>query len=144
LIKGIILRYPIIDTDVILTDFEANTGVSTPYISSAAFQCTMNALKKASCVVIQPLMRVEVKTSKQYSHGVYSDLSRRNASDIRIEESSGDEEIIVSASVPLAKLSSYSSDIRRITSGNATFSIDFSAYEHVSEREYQELIEKRV
>ncbi len=89
-------------------------------------------------------MHVEVKTSKDYSHGVYSDFSRRNAENIRIEDSTVDKEIVISASVPLSKLGSYSSDIRKITSGNVTFDICFSAYGNVSNREYQELINKKV
>ena len=136
------MRYPIIDTEVVLKDFNVNKGVLVPYISTAAFQCTMNALGQADCVVIQPVMKVEVQTSKDYSHDVYGDLNRRNATNLRVEES--DNVVSLSADVPLSKLASYSSDIRRITSGNTTFSIEFSSYEPVSEREYQELIEKRV
>jgi translation elongation factor EF-G len=48
----------------------------------------------------------------------------------------------VSASVPLAKLTAYSSDLRRLTSGNTTFTIEFKSYNVLSQREYQELQEK--
>jgi elongation factor G len=87
-------------------------------------------------------MQVEVNTNKEFSHGVYSDLSRRNATDIHVDEKN--EEYNITAIVPLAKLGHYSSDIRRITSGNATFTIQFNSYEQISQREYQELLEKRV
>lgn len=80
-------------------------------------------------------------TTKEFTHGVYGDLSRRNATNLKIYEDS--DQINISAIVPLAKLSSYSSDIRRITSGNATFSIEFDSYEQISQREYQELMEKK-
>jgi elongation factor G len=83
-----------------------------------------------------------VQTTKEYSHGVYGDLSRRNATDIKINEIN--DVVKISANVPLAKLASYSTDIRRITSGNTNFTIEFSSYEPVSQREYQELVEKKV
>ena len=83
----------------------------------------------------------KVITTKEFTHGVYGDLSRRNATNLKIYEDN--EQINISAMVPLAKLASYSSDIRRITSGNATFSIEFDSYEQISQREYQELMEKK-
>lgn len=83
-----------------------------------------------------------MQTTKEYSHGVYGDLTRRNATNIQVAEVN--ETVKISANVPLAKLASYSTDIRRITSGNTSFTIEFSSYEPVSQREYQELVEKRV
>jgi elongation factor G len=58
--KGVLLRYPMVNAQVHLTSFSASSGASVPYVSSAAFTCTMNALKNAECVVIQPLMKVDV------------------------------------------------------------------------------------
>ena len=59
-LQGVLLKYPIIDTEVILTKFNTNKGVQLPYISSAAYTCTLNALKRAECVIIQPVMQIEV------------------------------------------------------------------------------------
>lgn len=58
--KGVILRYPFVNTEVHLTKFNATRGVPLPYISSAAYQCTMNALRNAECVIIQPIMQLDV------------------------------------------------------------------------------------
>lgn len=127
--------------DIHLIKFNVNKGVLVPYISSAAYECTLNALNKAECVVIQPVMQINLTTTKEYSAKVYSDLTRRNASDIHVSDHAND--INLTARVPLAKLNSYSSDLRRITSGNTSFTIQFDSYEQISQREYQELIQKK-
>ncbi|RNA28118.1 ribosome-releasing factor mitochondrial [Brachionus plicatilis] len=139
--KGVILRYPFINTDVHITKFETSQAVPVPYISSAAYQCTIKALENAECVVIQPVMLLDVNTSKDYSSKVYSDLTRRNALNIKISELN--KIVNISAKVPLAKLRTYSSDIRKLTSGNTTFNIEFDSYDQISQREFQDLLEKK-
>ena len=113
-----------------------------PYISSAAYQCILNGLNKAECVIIQPVMQIEITTTKEYSPKVYSDLTRRNSTNLKVTDMNTTD-LNISARVPLAKLGSYSSDLRRLTSGNTTFSIQFDSYEQLSQREYQELLEKK-
>jgi elongation factor G len=138
----VLTRNPIVNADVQLTHFNCNKGVSLPYISSAAFQCAQRALQSAECVVIQPIMLVQIQTSKEYSSGVHNDLTRRNA--IRVQsDQEPNEQVTMSALIPLAKLSTYSSDLRRLTSGNSTFTIEFSSYEQLSQREYQNLVLKK-
>jgi elongation factor G len=66
---------------------------------------------------------------------------RRNASDIQIEDNKNDTSL--SAKVPLAKLSSYSSDLRKLTSGNTSFTVQFNSYEQILQREFQDLIDKK-
>jgi translation elongation factor EF-G len=61
---------------------------------------------------------------------------------INIQVSEINQLVNISASVPLAKLTGFSSDLRRLTSGNTTFTIEFKSYEVLSQREYQELTEK--
>jgi elongation factor G len=58
--KGILLRYPMVNVDVRLNSFNANSKIHLPYISSAAYGCTTRALQKAECVVTQPIMQLEV------------------------------------------------------------------------------------
>jgi elongation factor G len=139
--KGVLARNPIVNADVQLIHFDCNKGVSLPYISSAAFQCAQRALQSAQCVLIQPIMFVQIQTNKEYSSRVYNDLTRRNA--IRIQSNQEpNEQVSMSALVPLAKLNTYSSDLRRLTSGNSTFTIEFNSYEQLSQREYQDLVNK--
>jgi translation elongation factor EF-G len=66
---------------------------------------------------------------------------RRNATDIQIYNNKNDTNL--SAKVPLAKIGSYSSELRKITSGNTTFTVQFNSYEQIFQREYQELINKK-
>lgn len=139
--KGVILRYPFINTDVNVIKFETSHGIPMPYISSAAYQCTIKALENAECVVIQPIMNIDVLTSSEYSSKVYSDLTRRNAINIQINQMN--KSVNINAKVPLAKLRTYSTDVRKLTSGNSTFSIEFDSYDKISQRELQDLIEKK-
>ena len=140
--NGILLRYPIVNCVVRLNAFSSNSKVHLPYISSAAYQCAVKALKNAECVVSQPIMQIEIATTNEYSSKVYGDLSRRHAQNIRVEESG--KTVNLSACVPLSQLTAYSSELRRLTSGNTTFTIEFKTYEVLSQKEYQELIAKRI
>jgi translation elongation factor EF-G len=72
---------------------------------------------------------------------VYGDLSRRNALNIYVHELN--QNVNISASVPLAQLDAYSSELRRLTSGNTTFTIEFKKYDTLSQKEYQDLLEKK-
>ena len=145
--KGVLLRYPMVNTSVRLDAFNANKNISLPLVSTCAYQCTLAALRKAECVVIQPIMHVEIQTTREYAPRVYSDLMRKNATEVR--SSGGDEEshdtgaAVLSANVPLAMLGSYSSELRKLTSGNTSFTIQFANYEPLSQREYQDLAIKR-
>ena len=130
----------------------ANAGVHMPFVSSAAFQCAMKALQEAECVVSQPVMQVEVTTGKEYVSRVSGELQRRMCVDVRMSGGDDDEkellgaeheQVSLSSSVPLAKLTGLASDLRRLTSGNATFTIEFKSYEVISQREYQDLLDKR-
>lgn len=58
--KGVLLHYPVINIDIHLTRFNVNKSILIPYITSAAYQCTLNALKNAELVIIQPVMRIDV------------------------------------------------------------------------------------
>ena len=49
---------------------------------------------------------------------------------------------VIHAKTPLAHLRTYSSDLRRITSGHTTFSFEYNSYDHMSQKEYQELYDK--
>lgn len=83
----------------------------------------------------------KITTTKEYSSRAHTDLTKRNATEISMD--SINETASISACVPLAKLSSYSSEIRKITSGNSTFTIQFDSYKPMSQKEYQELLSKK-
>jgi elongation factor G len=84
---------------------------------------------------------LKITTPKEYSSRVYSDLTKKNATDVSYNEA--DNIVFLSARLPLAKLGSYSSELRKLTSGNTTFTIELDTYEPINQKEYQELLEKK-
>ena len=130
------------NTEVELTELKYNQGVSMPYFSSASYQCTLKALKNSECVIIQPIMKLEITTASEYASKVHSDLTRRNATTIHVN-STINEMTSITACIPLAKLTSYSSDIRKLTSGNATFTIHFDSYNQISQKEYDQMVKSQ-
>lgn len=138
--SGILLNYPVEDAEILLTNFSTSRNTLTSLISSAANRCTKQALKNAGCVIYQPVMRLEITTPQEYQSKVTQDLIKRGSLNIRNETLSGTT--VISCLTPLAKLSTYSSDLRRITSGHTTFSIEFNSYEELSQKEFQELSNK--
>ena len=130
-----------VDVELIKLDF--NSSITGPLVSSAAFQCTQKALKNAECVILQPVMKLEITTPSEYSSKVYSDLTRRNSTELYVDSTLNDITCI-SACVPLANIASYSSEIRKLTSGNTTFTIQFDSYKHMSQKEYNNLISNKI
>ncbi len=140
LFKGTLMRYPVIDCEVHMTAFRTTRSTILPIISSATNQCIREALKESECVIMQPIMNLEITTSNEYSSKVTHDLTRRYSKDL--QTSLNDQTTVISCKTPLAQLKTFSSDLRRLTSGHTTFSIEFDSYEQLSQKEYQELLEK--
>ena len=87
------------------------------------------ACQKVPSIILEPIMKVEVETPDEYIGNVTSDLNRRRAIVENIDAQIGRQ--IVKVSVPLAEMFGYVTALRSITSGHATFSMEFSKYEPV-------------
>jgi elongation factor G len=138
--SGSLLRFPVVDTDVHLTKLSCSRSTLTPIISTASNNCIKNALKKASSIILQPIMSMEITTQSEFAGKVQQDLLKRNSFEIRMNSTG--QTAVITCKTPLAHLKTYSSDLRRITSGHTTFSIEFNSYDHMSQKEYQELYDK--
>ena len=99
----------------------------------AASMATKAALKKASPVALEPVMKLEVVTPGQFLGDVLGDLGRRR-SNIRGIEGEGSTQV-VRASVPLAETFGYADTLRSITQGRAAQSLEFDDYEPAPEGE---------
>jgi elongation factor G len=137
---GILLNFPVIDTEVHLTNLICSRSTLVPFLSTASNQCIKKALKNASCIILQPIMNLEITTQNEYASKVQQDLMKRNSFDTKTDISS--QITVINSKTPLAQLRTYSSDLRRITSGHTTFSIEFESYEQMTQKEYQELYTK--
>ncbi|MFH0761738.1 MAG: elongation factor G [Bacteroidota bacterium] len=139
---GILAGFPIVDVKVILLD-----GSYHPVDSSdMAFQtcssiCFKNGFLKASPVLLEPVMRVEVATPDEYIGEIVGNLNRRRG---RIESMrryrKGAQK--VNAYVPLEEMFGYATALRNLSSGRANFSMDFYQYMPVPGSMQDEILEK--
>lgn len=87
------------------------------------------AFGKAKSVVLEPIMDLEVRSPEQYMGDIVGNLSAKKASITSTSVSDGD--VVVEASVPLASMFGYASELRGQTQGRGTFTMEFAKYEEV-------------
>jgi elongation factor G len=98
--------------------------------SSLAFK---NAAQRANPVILEPIVKVEVVTPEEFLGDVIGDLNSRRGHIVGIE-AQGDRQII-RCTVALAEMFGYATDLRSLTQGRASYSMEFSNYQEVpSER----------
>lgn len=97
-------------------------------------------LEGSDSILLEPIMDLEVVTLDETSSKVMTDLQQRKA-EIKTLDSRGAYKII-SCSVPLSELLGYSSKMRQITSGNGTFTMEFSHYRKMDISREEEALKK--
>jgi elongation factor G len=95
----------------------------------ASSQAFKKGLSQAQPVLLEPIMNVEVTVPDQYMGDVMSDLNTKRARVLGMEPQDGVS--LIRAQAPLAEMLRYSTDLRSITQGRGTFSMEFSHYEEV-------------
>ncbi len=140
--RGIQAGYPVEDVKVTLYDgsyHEVDSSeMAFKLAGSMAFR---EGAKKANPVILEPIMKVEVEVPEEYMGDVIGDISKRRGQVNGMGERGGNK--IVDAFVPLAEMFGYSTDLRSMTQGRATYSMEFDHYEEVPANIAQEIIEKR-
>ena len=107
----------------------------------AAIFAMRDAMKKANPVLLEPIMDVEVTTPDEFQGDIIGDLNRRRGKIANIENRGTAS--IVKAEVPLATMFGYSTDMRTLSSGRASFSMEPSHFEEVPQSIVDELVELR-
>ncbi len=128
--SGIIAGYPVIDLKVTLVDGSFHDVDSSEMaFKIAGSMAIRNAVKKASPVLLEPMMKVEIEVPEDFLGDVIGDLNARRG---HIEGMNADDGLAkVSAKVPLAEMFGYATDIRSKTQGRGIFSMEFSHYAEV-------------
>ena len=139
--NGVIGGYPVVDVKVTLYDGSFHdvdsSEVAFKVAGSMAFK---DGAKKANPVLLEPVMKVEAVTPKDYLGDVTGDLNRRRGIVLGMEESvSGN---IVKASVPLSEMFGYATDLRSMTQGRATYTMEFEKYSEIPSNIAETLIQK--
>ena len=127
---GVIANYPMVDVKVAAIDGSYHEVDSNEMaFKIAASQTTKAALRKANPQLLEPLMEVEVTTPDDFLGDVMGDLNSRRGQ-VEGMEPRGNAQV-VRAKVPLAEMFGYATDLRSMTQGRATYSMQFSHYQPV-------------
>ncbi|HEI6965302.1 TPA: elongation factor G [Yersinia enterocolitica] len=125
---GVLAGYPVVDVKVTLT-FGSYHEVDSSELAfkMAAIFGFKEAVKRASPVILEPVMSVEVETPEEYAGNVMGDLSSRRGMVQGMEEMIGGGKII-RAEVPLSEMFGYSTTLRSMSQGRATYTMEFKHY----------------
>ena len=99
-------------------------------------------MRKADPVLLEPTMAVEVETPEDYAGTVMGDLSSRRGIVQGMDDMAGGGKII-KAEVPLAEMFGYATDLRSLTQGRATYSMEFKHYTEAPKNVAEEVIASR-
>ena len=126
--QGVLAGYPVVDVKVALTfgsyhDVDSNENA----FKMAAIFGFKEACKKANPVILEPMMAVEVETPEDYAGNVMGDLSSRRGMVQGMDDMVGGGKAI-KAEVPLSEMFGYSTTLRSMSQGRATYTMEFKHY----------------
>jgi len=138
---GMLAGYPLIDAKATLIDGSFHEVDSSEMAFKIAGSLAAKAaVAKADPVILEPIMRVEVVTPENFMGDVIGNLNARRGSVDSIEERGTSR--VIAAHVPLAEMFGYATDLRSMTQGRATYSMEFARYAEVPSSIANELIAK--
>jgi elongation factor G len=139
--SGVIAGYPLIDVKATLVDGSYHDVDSSEMaFKIAGSMAIKEGVQKASPVLLEPMMKVEVEVPEDFMGNVIGDLNSRRG---QIEAQAMEEGISkVTAKVPLAEMFGYATDIRSKTQGRGIFSMEFSHYEEVPRNVAEAIVAK--
>ncbi len=137
--SGVIAGYPIIDVKVELIDGSYHDVDSSEMaFKIAGSMAIKNGIKKATPVLLEPVMDVEVVTPADYMGDIIGDLSARRGKVGGMTERAGAR--VIGASVPLGEMFGYSTTLRSLSQGRAVFTMQFAHYEEVPDSKASEIM----
>jgi len=140
---GVVAGYPVVDVKVTLFfgsyhDVDSNENA----FRMAASMAFKDGMRKASPVLLEPMMAVEVETPEDYAGTVMGDLSSRRGMVQGMDDIPGGGKII-KAEVPLAEMFGYATSLRSQTQGRATYTMEFKQYAEAPKNVADEVISAR-
>ena len=140
--NGILAGYPVIDFKATLVDgsyHEVDSSeMAFKIAGSMAFK---NAMQKASPVLLEPMMKVEVTVPEEYMGDVIGDINSRRGRMEGMESRSGNQ--IIRAFIPLSEMFGYATDLRSKTQGRGTYAMEPSHYEEVPKSILETIVASR-
>lgn len=128
--NGVLAGYPVVDVKATLFDGSYHdvdsNEMAFKIAGSMAFK---DAMSNAKPVILEPIMKVEVVTPEDYYGDIVGDLNRRRGQIVGMEDSISGK--VVTAEVPLAEMFQYSTSMRSMSQGRATYTMEFAKYMEV-------------
>ncbi|AVM72537.1 elongation factor G [Magnetospirillum gryphiswaldense] len=138
---GVLAGYPTIDFSATLVDgkyHDVDSNALTFEIAAKA--CFREGIKRCAPVLLEPMMKVEVVSSEDYLGDIIGDINRRRG--MVQGQSERGHNIAVEAIVPLSEMFGYIGHLRGMTSGRASYTMEFARYEPVPRQVADEIIAK--
>jgi len=136
---GVVAGYPVVDVEVALHDGSYHAVDSSEMaFKIAAGMAFKKAFQEAQPCLLEPIMRVSVRSPNDFAGDVIGDLSSRRGKVQGMNPDDHDQTI--SALVPLGELATYSVELRSLTRGRGSYSIEFQSYEEVPPDAAQKII----
>ncbi len=141
---GILAGYPMVDIEVTVYDGSYHDVDS----SEMAFKLAASMGFKQACrsaaagaVILEPIMKVEIETPEDYMGDVIGDCNKRRGQVQSMDDRAGIK--LVTAMIPLSEMFGYSTDLRSMSQGRATYSMIFDNYSEVPKNVSEEIMKKR-
>jgi elongation factor G len=139
--KGVIAGYPVVDVKAEVYDGKYHdVDSSEAAFKLAASRAFSEAIRNAQPAILEPIVNIEITIPTKYMGDISGDMSGRRGR-IQGMEAEGDQQIIT-AQVPLAEVANYSTQLRSITGGEGSYTMEFSHYEPVPGNIKKEIIDK--
>jgi elongation factor G len=138
--RGALIGFPIVGVRVTIND-----GASHPVDSSemafktAALMGFREAYSGAKPIILEPIMKVEVEAPVEFQGSVVGQVNQRRGV---ILETKSDENVTITAEVPLNSMFGYSTDLRSATQGKGQYTMEFAKYQPVPKQEQEEMVKK--
>ena len=140
---GVIAGYPVVDVKATLYDGSYHDVDSSELAFKLAGSiAAREGIKRATPIILEPVMHVEVTTPEEFMGDIIGDLNSRRGRIDAMEDLMGGAKL-VKAIVPLANMFGYTGDIRSMSQGRAASTMELAHYEEVPPNVAQEIIEKR-
>jgi elongation factor G len=140
--SGTLAGYPVLDFKATLFDGSYHDVDSSEMaFKIAASMAFKDGNKKAGPILLEPIMKVEVTTPKDYLGAINGDLNRRRGQ-IQSQEEAPGGAVVITADVPLSEMFGYATDMRSATQGRATYTMEFSRYEKAPRSVEEEIVAK--
>ncbi len=140
--NGVLAGFPVVDVKVTLFDGSYHDVHSNENaFKMAASLAFKDGLRKASPVLLEPMMAVEVETPEDYMGDVMGDLSSRRGMIQGMDDNASGK--VIKAEVPLAEMFGYSTVLRSMSQGRATYSMEFKHYAEAPKNVAEAIINKK-